>query len=133
MNDSDPLIDAALDSYPLAPLPPHFVRRTMAGVRAGIRPRFRLEFLDLALPVFFILFAVTLTGLGFWLLNALNPLWLLEIQIRAGWYAQNLYALPLGWIAAVGFASLWAALLAGSILLLAFDRPVYQPPAITVR
>jgi len=133
MNDSESLIDAALDSYPMAPLPRRFVRRTMAGIRAGSRLRFRLEFLDVALPAFFVLFTGTLTGLGFWLLNALNPLWLLEIRIRAGWYAQNLDALPLGWFALVGFAGLSAAVLAGLILLLVFDRPPYQPPAITVR
>jgi hypothetical protein len=129
MTELDPLIDAALESYPLTPLPRRFVRRTMAV----IRPRFRLEFLDLALPGFFILFAATLAGVAFWLVNALNPVWLLEIQIRAGWYAQNLNALPLGWFAAVGLAGFSATILAGVILALALDRPAYQPPAITVR
>jgi hypothetical protein len=124
MNENDPLIDAALDSYPLAPLPPRFIGRTMAGIQAGSRLRFRLDFLDLALPVFFGIFGVTIIGLALWLVNALNPLWLLELQIRAEWYAQNLNLFPVGWFAAAAVAGAGVIALTGLLLALALDRPV---------
>lgn len=124
MNELDPLIDAALESYPKAPLPPRFVRRTMAAIRAAHRPRFRLEFLDLALPGFLALFAATLVGLALWLAAAFNPLWVLELQVRLNWYAENPGFLPLGWIAGAGIAVVCAFALAGLGLALALDRPV---------
>ena len=120
MSDFDPLIDAAFDSYPLAPLPSRFIRRTMGR----IRPRFHLEFLDLALPAFIVLFAITVVSLGFWLVNALNPLWLLELQVRALWYAQNMNALPWGLFALAGIAGFSACTFAGLALALALDRPI---------
>ena len=86
MNKLELQIDAALESYPQAPLPARFLQRTMQR----IRPRFRLEFLDLALPDFITLFLTTLIGLGFWVVSSLNPLWLLEVQVRFRWYSQNL-------------------------------------------
>jgi hypothetical protein len=59
------LIDAALDAYPLAPLPAGFVRATMARLVPPVR--FRLHFLDIALPLGFALLMVTLFGLFVWL------------------------------------------------------------------
>ena len=122
MSDFEPLIDAAFDSYPLAPLPSRFVQRTIARIQP--RPRFHLEFLDLALPAFIILFGITVISLGFWLVNTLNPLWLLELQVRTQWYAQNMNALPWGLFAVVGIAAISACTLAGLMLVLAFDRPI---------
>lgn len=124
MNETDRLIDAALDSYPLVPLPPRFVQRSMAAVRAVSRPRFRLEFLDLALPGFVILFTSTLALLGFWLLNVLQPRWLLILQVRASWYAQNLDIVPLGFYGFVVMTGLSVFVLAGLVVALALDRPV---------
>ena len=64
MVDQDTLLDDWLDSVPLAPLPSGFVSRVMAQVQTvpqAVRPpRFRLEFLDWALPVFTALFALLL-------------------------------------------------------------------------
>jgi hypothetical protein len=127
MNETDRLIDAALDSYPLAPLPPRFVRRTMAAIRAGSpafpRPKFRLEFLDVALPVFFGFFGVTILGLGLWFVNAINPLWLLQLEIRTQWYLQNLNLLPVGWFAGAAIAGVCAVALAVVGLAVALERP----------
>jgi hypothetical protein len=122
MNASDSQIDSALDSYPLVPLPPRFIQRTMARIHP--RPRFHLEFLDLALPAFIILFGTIVTSLVFWLINTLNPLWMLELQVRAHWYAQNLNALPWGLLAVVWISVIGASSLAGLMLILAFDRPL---------
>jgi hypothetical protein len=59
------LIEAALNAYPLAPLPAGFVRATMARLVPPVR--FRLSFLDVALPLVFALLIVTLFGLFVWL------------------------------------------------------------------
>jgi len=81
MHDPEKLIDAALDSYPVYPVPPGFTNRVMAQIVA--KPvRFRLEFLDFILPAFFALFA----GAGFAAILAImilpDPLWLLRLQLE---------------------------------------------------
>ena len=95
----------------------------MTAVRAAGRPRFRLEFLDLALPGFFVLFTATMAGLTLWLFNALNPLWLLDLRIRVNWYLQNLDIFPVGWFAAAAIAGVSLCALAGLGVALALDRP----------
>lgn len=65
------LLDAALDAYPLAPLPAGFVRATMARLAPPIR--FRLHFLDVALPFGFALLMVTVFGLFIWLSSTIAP------------------------------------------------------------
>lgn len=125
MNPFDPLLDTAFDSYPLAPLPAGFIRRTMARIQP--RPRFRLEFLDFALPGFFVCFGTAAIGIAFWLITALNPLWLMQFQHRTQWYAQNLNVLPWGLFAIVSLTAISACTLAGLILLLALDRPLRLP------
>lgn len=68
-------LDEALDSMPLAPLPEGFSRRVMAKIE---RPqvRFRLTFLDLALPAFFTLFTTIIVGAAVWIYTTLDPLWM---------------------------------------------------------
>ena len=49
----DTELDAALRAYPLRPTPPGLARAVLARVRAlPARPKFRLSWLDLALPLF---------------------------------------------------------------------------------
>jgi len=71
----DPCVDEALDSMPLAPLPEGFTSRVMAKTE---RPqvRFRLTFLDLALPAFFTFFATIIVGAAVWIYTTLDPLWM---------------------------------------------------------
>jgi hypothetical protein len=118
----DAQIDAALNTYPLASLPPGFIKRTMGRILP--KPRFRLEFLDLALPAFLIFFAITIISLGFWLITSLNPIWLLELQVKGQWFARNINLLPLGLYTFVGFAGVCVFLLLGLALALAMDRPI---------
>ena len=68
-------LDEALDSMPLAPLPEGFSRQVMAKIE---RPqvRFRLTFLDLALPAFFTLFTTIIVGAAVWIYTTLDPLWM---------------------------------------------------------
>lgn len=56
----DDLLTQALESYPQAPLPPGFMRRVMAQIEPAPLPRFRLQFVDLAVPAFASLLLVML-------------------------------------------------------------------------
>lgn len=57
----DNLLTQVLESYPQAPLPSGFVNRVMAEIEpAPLPPRFRLQFVDLAVPAFASLLLVTL-------------------------------------------------------------------------
>jgi hypothetical protein len=84
------LIEAALETYPVAPTPEGFSKRVMLQVRQleaerrrslGAAPRFRLEFLDLALPVFFAFFGMLVIALPLGALALVDPLWLLRAQL----------------------------------------------------
>jgi hypothetical protein len=135
MEKYDLQIDAALDNYPVSPTPRGFTRRVMAQIRGeqavkhpayGAGTRFRLDFLDIALPAFFAGFA----GLGFTVLLGmialLNPLWLLrvQLQIRSFMYNfpwQGVSLTPLPWwvllFTGSGLAILVVGLLLGTIWL----------------
>jgi len=144
----DPRLDAALDSFPVVPLPPRFVEHTLLRIAAEApapaavgaparwavtpdrllapqpappRPRFRLQFLDIALPAFF----TGLTGLALTIgvssLNRTHPLWAasLNLDARAAWQAAQL-ALP--------SAPSLVALASGLALTLAFGLWVALDP-----
>jgi hypothetical protein len=92
-NELDPRIDAALDSYPVVPLPSGFVRRTMAQV-TPTKVRFRLDFLDLVIPAFFTIFALLALAMLLWTLNHLNPFWTLELGARLQWVSLYTSGFP---------------------------------------
>ncbi len=70
----DPCLDEALDSMPLARLPKGFSRQVLAKIESP-QVRFRLTFLDLALPSFFALFATIIVGAAVWIYTTMDPLW----------------------------------------------------------
>lgn len=74
----DVLVETALATLPLAPLPDSFITRTMGRLtpRPVIVARFRLDFLDMALPVGLSVFAAALVLLIFWLTGFLSFSWL---------------------------------------------------------
>lgn len=114
MDDSERRIDAALGSYPLSPLPPGFTPRLMARLALSER-RFRLDFLDLALPGFFLLFgALSLALLG-WALASLDPYglarWRFEVQMWL-WRARLAPYWPLAALAAVWTTSVALGMIA---------------------
>jgi hypothetical protein len=128
--DVDRLLDAALASYPLRPLPAGFVERTMARATAGTGARLRPQALDLALPLLVPLLAA-LAVLGLYALPArLDPLWLPRLRLLwqgvelelAAWLPAGT-SLPAGLTTGVAVA-LGAALLAAVMLL---DRPRLAP------
>lgn len=87
MDNTDKLMDDALDALPLITPPPHLVQRVMLRVR---QPQvvFRLDFLDVALPLFFaLLSSLTLAVALSLALRWLNPVtvaeWKFAIQLAA--------------------------------------------------
>ncbi len=126
--EMDPRLDRALDTVPLAPLPSGFVRRTVQRLPAP-RPRFRLDFLDVALSAFLLVFAASLALAGFWLANLVDPLWLLEVRTELAWLLMYTSTRFAGWLPLVGLASaglLGMAVLAATMVLLrpAGPRPI---------
>jgi hypothetical protein len=85
-NNRDSILDAAIESYPPAPLPSGFVNRVMAQVRqqpqAIVPPRFRLQFLDVALPAFLALFTFLVVVVGMWLTGQLDAAGLPGTQLN---------------------------------------------------
>jgi hypothetical protein len=79
MRELDPRIDAALDTYPMASLPPGFTSRVMSHIQAP-RPAFRLTYLDFALPVFVALFASSILGAALWGILLFDPLLWARLQ-----------------------------------------------------
>jgi hypothetical protein len=90
------VIEETLNHYPLEPLPEHFVDQVMTRIRVlALEPaqvRFRLDFLDWAIPLFSAFFALILIGLirrwAFWdglfwndVSTTLNPDWLFIIGL----------------------------------------------------
>lgn len=70
MNEQDPLLDSALDSYPMVPLPAGFIQSTMRSIRP--LPHFQLQFLDYALPSLIATLMLVGIGLFLWLNGTLT-------------------------------------------------------------
>lgn len=110
MDETDRLIDEALDGLPLAPTPPGFTRRVMAEVwQPVVKVPFRLELLDFLLPAFFALlgalgFAVLLLGLV-----SVDPLVWKEARLLWQVLALRVESLPPAWLLSVGWALAAAA------------------------
>lgn len=101
----DSIVDAALNTYPLAPVPSGLVRRTLARLQPRPVVRFRLEFLDFVVPLFFVSFALLTLWAVFWTLNYVSPYWMLEWIPRLAyfrqWLAFELMRLPT-WLPVLG-------------------------------
>ncbi len=110
---NDPRIDAALDSYPPAPLPPGFSRRLMARIvsdRAAAPPVFRLNFLDFIIPACLALTLTLVFSASLYARTLLDPLLLARLRLQLLLLSQqarfvlNQDALPLLALLAAGLA-----------------------------
>ncbi|MDX1418105.1 MAG: hypothetical protein R3293_28140, partial [Candidatus Promineifilaceae bacterium] len=82
----DEILAKALDEIPVASLPPGFIANVMANVHPRApqvspngtqRPtRFRLQFLDVALAVFWSLALLTVWGITLWWTGLFSPAWM---------------------------------------------------------
>lgn len=81
--NNDSRIDFAIDSYPLVELPDGFTSRLINTIRNDYpRIRFRLQFIDFALPMFLSLFSILLLGICLWGLNQLDPMWIEYLKLE---------------------------------------------------
>jgi len=92
MLPDDPRIDAAIDSYPITPLPHGFIHRTMRKINP-VPVQFQLHFLDLAIPAFFITFLGTLAAVALWTFSTINPIWFLRLERELDWIQMTQPAL----------------------------------------
>lgn len=97
----DALLESALNELPLVPLPPDFTRQIMAAVYAAQSEavpatpiRFRLQFLDIALALFWSLALVFIWLTTLWWTGILHIDWLPEAQINVSLLNQLSLAYP---------------------------------------
>lgn len=83
----DTLLDRSLNELPFAPLPADFTRDVMAAVQAAQREaapatptRFRLQFLDIALAVFWSVVLAFIWAFTLWWTGVLHFKWLPAVQ-----------------------------------------------------
>ena len=92
-NELDSLLDEGLDSLPMVALPAFFVQNTMRQIQPVIR--FRLQFVDVALPVI----GTMAVGFVYWLFLAWQggemPILLNSMSYTANWGVGGLVALEL--------------------------------------
>ena len=149
--DTDLRLDAAIARYPLAPLPAGFVERAMARIEAEAlvtqavistaaspptaipaRPqatvpaiRFRLQFLDLMLPILFAGLACLGLMMAVWSMDRVNPLWAAEteLDLRLAWQTAQLYLPEVAFGALLLACGLVTALGLGALMLMVLDQP----------
>jgi len=71
---SETMLEQAIDSYPMAELPPNFTYRVMANVQNTpqviiAQPMFRLNYLDFLIPGFLVLFFFMITAVFAYFVN----------------------------------------------------------------
>jgi hypothetical protein len=121
MDESERLIDAAINSYPLASLPPGFTQRLMKRINPS-KPALRLSMLDWLLPGFFSLFGLGSVAAVWLTVPLLDPLWvprikltyqivMLRLALISTWQPVLLPVLALAIVGGlVGFALIYGAI-----------------------
>ena len=83
IKNNDPRIDSAIKSHPIVDLPHGFTDRTITAIREEYpQIRFRLQFIDLALPMFLSLFSMIFLAVCVWGMNRLDHLWLEHLRLE---------------------------------------------------
>ncbi|MCP4360875.1 MAG: hypothetical protein GY796_22940 [Chloroflexi bacterium] len=120
----DTMIEEALNQAPLEPLPSGFVNQVMAQVQAAsptaAPPRFRLDFLDWALPLFGSLFALLVLGfVGRWQILDLAE------RVNGAAVTAVYHSLSLDWPVIIGLIVIAEIILAATVgVWVWFDRPL---------
>jgi hypothetical protein len=81
MDELDRLIDYTLETLPLEPLPAGFKPRLVSRISRR-KPGFRLEFTDIAIPVFLAVFGIILVLCLLWINSTIDPVWFLRLQLE---------------------------------------------------
>jgi hypothetical protein len=114
----DPRIDAGIESYPLADLPDGFMARTIERLESSRQAsRVNLRFTEIAIPVFFVLFALIFAGVVVWGVRVIDPVWVeyfklkityYQLRILPAWTAfQNFYLIGAGVMFLVLMEVIW--------------------------
>ena len=101
-------LEESLHTLPLAPLPPGFVRQVMVQVAAQPQtapPRFRLQFLDVALALALGGFMILLLSTAVWYLEQSDAGWLPALMAQIGQMAQSETAVLLWFLIAAAIAA----------------------------
>lgn len=124
--DAAVVLDAALDSFPLAPVPSGLVRRALARITPRPVVRFRLEFLDFAVPLFLVTFVILTVWAAFWTLNYVSPYWMLEwatqLKINQQWLMFKAMQIPSWLPALLAILGSLSVLVMGFIAILLAER-----------
>lgn len=105
----DALIEGALETYPLAPMPVDLTSAVLARIRTEPAPRFRPTWTDVLLSL-----ALTLSLLAAWLgLQELPPMVRIQLRIQSILLWQRLlvnadWLIPAVFLIAGGMLGLWA-------------------------
>jgi len=107
-------IDDAIKSIPLAELPEGFVPRTMERIAIQRKSiRFRVQFIDIALPAFFSIFLLVLLGVIRWGYDQIDPRWFQYVHLELAHYLKS--------------TSSWTRVQAEGIILLALAFFLFGP------
>jgi hypothetical protein len=93
MDELERLIDHTLDTLPVEPLPPGFTPKLIARISRR-KPGFRLEFTDIAVPVFLAIFGILLVFCLFWIYSTIDPIWFMRLQLEWQLLRLRVMALP---------------------------------------
>lgn len=79
----DQMVVAFLNEIPLSPVPSGFTRSVMERIRDEQKAiRFRLDFIDLAIPVFLALFATLVFSILMVVIVIIPPFWLVRLEMQ---------------------------------------------------
>lgn len=107
------VVDEALRTYPLAPVPANFLPLAMARIQAlGPAPHFRLNWLDYAVS----LFVAGMAGLVILLRWSIPSQWVVRAQIQL-WLWQQYFSSAYLWLALLGGLVLFAVMLFSATIL----------------
>lgn len=118
-HDAYAVVDEALRSYPLSPVPAHFLPLVMARIQAlGPKPKFRLNWLDYTVS----LFIAGMAGLVILLGWSMPPQVVVHTQIPF-WLLQQYFSSPYLWLTLLGGLVLFSLMLFGATFLF---EPTYS-------
>ena len=79
----DHMVDAFLNEIPLSSVPSGFTRNVMERIQNEQKAiRFRLDFIDLAIPVFLALFATLVFSILMVVIVIIPPFWLVRLEMQ---------------------------------------------------
>ena len=113
------IVDEALSTYPLAPVPAHFLPALMARIQ-GLEPvpSFRLNWLDYVIS----LFIAVMVGLIILFPRVIPPQTGAQLQVQF-WLLQQYFSFVYPWLVLLGGLGLFALMIFSALLLFGRSQP----------